>query len=616
MMKRIYLIVLMLGMAIPLNANAGNWWDTDFWNNPVRMSEDNGSGNWGAARVVHWNPHNPYHVGVVGAGHPRRAGAQSFRFEKRPGQCGGDYNNETNNGDCDPQHRSERTELVVGKDTGDKDRAGVNRWYAWSVYHKDYRFLNGVSPIHGQFKQDRSAGCNAGDPNGACLLFFMMEKNRGMVASFTSFEGVRSEVLIPASQVSNKWHDIRVHAKWSAGADGIVQIWINGKLKLTRRGPNLRHTTDTISLRFGIYAPQVYRANNNHTQVVYYDEVTRGNTCQSVSQFMSCPGAANPPTNNGGNKNADFSKYVNMYGDLLAAYNKNPGGKSKAEWGKWHYCTYGKKAGRAGLTPAHCSVKLKTNKPKINTTVNDTTERGGDRFTSEITNGVKRFARVAILNGNIFSFKDYHTFTAYETRKNRGLMLGFSKNTDADGGITAPIGIGWLFDNVAVMVANDNSMLGYKAEGIFDFKDPNTTYVDIGYRKKLSDTLILHNDIIYAFGRSKPGELVTMSDIHALGFESKLHYTPTDEHKFIFTFDMPLHVERGSSQFTVSQLGTLYDLNIDMVPDGRQINLGMNHIYQLTKSSNFTTVLNYTDDLNHRRGTNDYVAMVKYNISF
>ena len=614
-MKKIYLIVLMVGLLIPLNANAG-WWDQDFWNNPVRMSEDNGSGNWGATRVGHWNPRNPYHVGVVGGGHPRRGGAESYRFEKRPGQCGGEYGNETNFGDCDPNHRSERTELIVGKDTGDKDRAGVNRWYAWSVYHKDYQFLNGgVSPTHGQFKQDRSANCGNGQRDNPCLLFFMIEP-RGMVASFDGFEGVRNEILIPASQISNKWHDIRVNAKWSAGADGLVQIWVDGKLKINRRGPNLRHTTDTISFRFGIYAPQVNRASNNHTDVVYYDEVVRGNTCQSVSQFMSCPGGggSNPPANGGG-KSADFTKYVNMYGDLVAAYNRNAGGKSKAEWGKWHYCSYGKKEGRAGLTPAHCSGKLKTNKPKINTTV-DETDRGGDRFTNEITNGVKRFSKVAILNGNVFSFKDYHTFTAYETKKNRGLMLGFSKNTDVDGTITAPIGIGWLFDNVAVMVANDNSMLGYKAEGIFDFKDPNTTYVDVGYRKKFSDTLILHNDIIYAFGRSEPGKLVTMSDIHALGFESKLHYTPTNEHKFIFTFDMPLHVERGSSQFTVSQLGTLYDLNIDMVPDGRQMNFGMNHIYQLTNASNFTTALSYTDDLNHRRGTNNYLAMVKYNISF
>ena len=70
------------------------------------------------------------------------------------------------------------------------------------------------------------------------------------------------------------------------------------------------------------------------------------------------------------------------------------------------------------------------------------------------------------------------------------------------------------------------------------------------------------------------------------------------------------------NQFIVSQLGTLHELNIDMVPDGRQMHFGMNHIYQLTKSSNFTTVLNYTDDLNHRRGSNNYLAMVKYNLRF
>ena len=596
MMKKIYLIVLMFGMAIPLTANAGNWWDADFNVSSPRWSEDNGSGTWGEF-WTHGNiPRHPWAVDVVGGGHPRRAGAQSIRFERRTGYCGG--------ADCG--WNSERTELG----TDGVDRPGDNTWYAWSIYHQNYKWLGGdVAPIHGQFKTTNT---------GHQYAFFNMDEQRGMVINFDAFEGWGgTKVLIPKSLINNRWHDIRVHVKWSTGGDGIFRIWVNGVLKVDRKGRNMKGN-DPVMFRFGIYAPQANRAGSNRpTQVVYYDELMRGGSCHSVSQFMSCPGGggSNPPANGGG-KSADFTKYVNMYGDLVAAYNRNAGGKSKAEWGKWHYCSYGKQEGRAGLTPAHCSGKLKTKKPKINTTVNDRNDSYGDRFTSEITNGVKRFSRVAIFNGNVFSFKNYHTFTAYEIRKNRGLMLGFSKNTDVDGTVTEPIGIGWLFNNVAVMVANDNSMLGYKAEGIFDFKDPNTTYVDVGYRKKFSDTLILHNDIIYAFGRSKPGELVTMSDIHALGFESKLHYTPTDEHKFIFTFDMPLHVERGSSQFTVSQLGTLYDLNIDMVPDGRQMNLGMNHIYQLTKSSNFTTVLSYTDDLNHRAGTNDYLAMVKYNISF
>ena len=244
---------------------------------------------------------------------------------------------------------------------------------------------------------------------------------------------------------------------------------------------------------------------------------------------MSCPGGggSNPPANGGG-KSADFTKYVNMYGDLVAAYNRNAGGKSKAEWGKWHYCSYGKQEGRAGLTPAHCSVKLKTNKPKINTTV-DETDRGGDRFTNEITNGIRRFSKVAVFNSNVFSFKDYHTLTGFEFKNNQGLLFGIPKFQDTDGSVIDPIGIGWRFDNVAFMVAQDNSMLGYKAEGIFDFRDPSTTYIDLGHRKKFSEKVTLFTDVIYAFGRSKEGELVKLSDVHALGFESKLEYKATDK---------------------------------------------------------------------------------------
>ena len=61
------------------------------------------------------------------------------------------------------------------------------------------------------------------------------------------FEGWSgSKVLIPKSEISNKWHDIRVHAKWSTGADGIFQIWVNGILKLDREV-----LMPSITIRFG-----------------------------------------------------------------------------------------------------------------------------------------------------------------------------------------------------------------------------------------------------------------------------------------------------------------------------------------------------------------------------
>jgi hypothetical protein len=51
-----------------------------------------------------------------------------------------------------------------------------------------------------------------------------------------------------------------------------------------------------------------------------------------------------------------FEGYVNRYDDLLAAYTGNIQEKSKHEWGKSHYCTYGIKEGRtySWLSDASC----------------------------------------------------------------------------------------------------------------------------------------------------------------------------------------------------------------------------------------------------------------------
>ena len=55
-------------------------------------------------------------------------------------------------------------------------------------------------------------------------------------------------------------------------------------------------------------------------------------------------------------KCGSFEGYVNKYDDLLSAYNGNMQAKSKHEWGKSHYCTYGIKEGRtySWLSEASC----------------------------------------------------------------------------------------------------------------------------------------------------------------------------------------------------------------------------------------------------------------------
>ncbi len=597
----IAVLVGLIILAAVNTAQAGNWWESVWESYSPRWSEDNGSGSWGRFWTHSNNPRTPWHVGVVGGGHPRRAGAQSIRFERRTGYCGGD--------DCG--WSSERTELG----TDGVDRPGDDTWYAWSVYHQNYQFLNNVSPIHGQFKSRN---------DGYQLAFFNMDASRGMVVNFDEFEGWSgSKVIIPKSQISNKWNDIRVYAKWSTGADGIFRIWVNGVLKVDRRGRNMVNS-DPVMFRFGIYAPQVNRAGAGRpTQVVYYDELMRGSSCQSVSQFMACDSntAGVSPTTGGdsgnGSQTTDLENYVNKYGDLLAAYNANSGGQSKTAWGKWHYCAYGHGEGRtsSGLTSSVCATTLTTISPTIKVTVNNIRE-AGTRFSDEITQGVGEFSKTAVFNGDIFSFKDYETFRAIKVRENQGLMLGFSKHRDKDGGLHDPVGIGWLFDDVAVMAAQDNSMFGYRAEGVFDFKDPSTTYIGAGFRKKLAGKAMLYTDLMYAFGRSRPGELTMLSHLHALGLETRLDIRANWRNRFRFRFDLPLRIEHGSSRFYVEQGGRVHPLVIDLEPAVRQSSLSFEHRYRWSRKSQLISDIHYTHNPNHRRGRNDYRAHLRVQYQF
>ena len=65
--------------------------------------------------------------------------------------------------------------------------------------------------------------------------------------------------------------------------------------------------------------------------------------------------------------------------------------------------------------------------------------------------------------------------------------------------------------------------------------------------------MMLYTDLMYAFGRSQPGELTTLSHLHALGLETRLDVQAGLRHRFQFRFDLPLRIEHGSSRFYVEQ---------------------------------------------------------------
>ena len=411
----------------------------------------------------------------------------------------------------------------------------------------------------------------------------------------------QNDIYTSLGRMGQGWNNFKIETNQSTGADGYLRIYQNGQLIYNYQGKTTYPHNRPIKYWIGPYiCCKLNELTNEPDHIFVYKNV----------QAESVVNAVVEPESN-------FSTYVDKYGDLLAAYNANPGGQSKATWGKRHYCDYGHGEGRtsSGLTSLVCATTLTTTSPTIKVSVEDVLGRG-NRFSAEITQGVGAFSKIAVFNGGIFSFKDYETFRAIKVRENQGLMLGFSKHRDKDGVLRDPVGIGWLFDDVALMVAQDNSMFGYRAEGVFDFKDPTTTYVDAGYRKKLAGNMMLYTDLMYAFGRSQPGELTTLSHLHALGMETRLDVQTGLRHRFQFRFDLPLRIEHGVSRFYVEQGGRVHPLEIDLEPAARQSSLSLNHTYHFSRKSQLLSDIHYTHNPDHRRGADDYSASLRYQYRF
>jgi len=254
--------------------SASSWWKEDFddgWATSLGI-EDDGGGTWGDHFTVHGNsPPNRHNVNVVNKkdGHPVRKGKQSTRLEIRPGDCGGD--------DCKTDR--ERTELMMDA----TEVPGKEYWYAWSVYFKNYKTIQNIGVHHGQWKQ----------LFGPAHMFptFTMMTNGLNVEFGKDFGTYKKYLVIPNKGLSNKWHDFRVHTKWSTASNGFFKLWRNGKLLIDRKGKTVS-TKHEIAFRFGIYRPFTGRAKSNITHIVYYDELVRGNSCDDVSQFMTCPGGS------------------------------------------------------------------------------------------------------------------------------------------------------------------------------------------------------------------------------------------------------------------------------------------------------------------------------------
>jgi hypothetical protein len=85
----------------------------------------------------------------------------------------------------------------------------------------------------------------------------------------------------------NKWYDFVYHVRWSSGADGFFDAWVNGRKVLTHRGPTL-YVGQGVYLKLANYHNPVCDPfpaciGTHRASSVIHDRVIRGTTALSVS---------------------------------------------------------------------------------------------------------------------------------------------------------------------------------------------------------------------------------------------------------------------------------------------------------------------------------------------
>lgn len=230
----------------------------------------------------------PYGYKIVSLPHPVRAGKTSERFEVRNGDCY--WDSEWN--DC--KNDRERSELY---EVSPRAMIGYEYWYGWSLFvPKDFPNIYPTITTLGQFYQK-----NIRDPP----VMFNYRWN-GLWLYMNLYSWIC--LLLPEPEIRDRWNDFVVNVKWSTGNDGFLRVWVNGELKVDHLGPQTRFNYP-IFFKYGIYRTFISEYKKMKqlegkvaemtgqkkigenvgkvpTQIVYFDEVRKGKSRESVDPSL------------------------------------------------------------------------------------------------------------------------------------------------------------------------------------------------------------------------------------------------------------------------------------------------------------------------------------------
>ena len=166
---------------------------------------------------------------------------------------------------------------------------GVEQWWAHSIYFPD-DFTVPTWQAYVVFDFHNSAD-GAGQANFHVAFEPQTDITQPGNLSFIGFGGAndmdgRYDAVIGQVQ-KNAWYDFVYHVRWSSGADGFFDAWVNGKRVLAHRGPTL-YAGQGVYLKLANYhlpicEPYPKCVGSHKPSSVIHDRVVRGPTAQAVS---------------------------------------------------------------------------------------------------------------------------------------------------------------------------------------------------------------------------------------------------------------------------------------------------------------------------------------------
>ncbi|SLN28910.1 heparin lyase I family protein [Pseudooctadecabacter jejudonensis] len=202
-------------------------------------------------------------------------GTQVERFELRDGDCTGT--------DCSRDR--ERVEFI--QNTG--PRNGTEVWVGYSVMlDPTWPDLGPrMNTKIGQWHLPRFQGRGQGptllmEVNDECLIVSVKDPNVPDTDPMNPAPNLAWDCIAPRSQLIGRFNRIMVNAIWSTGADGKLDVYLNGRLAWSHRGRTINVNAQPY-FRYGIYRSFVSRcAAGCGTQIAYFSDVVQGRSRAEV----------------------------------------------------------------------------------------------------------------------------------------------------------------------------------------------------------------------------------------------------------------------------------------------------------------------------------------------